>query len=131
MNTGKLALGAMLLAGWFSVFQPPLRAADHRDAPAVDGAGEGDISDIFAFLDPKDSGRLIMIMGVNPFSVPSIVQNYRFSKDFLYQFKIDRQGTYKEDFVVQIRFDNTPSTSQIAHVRVAVPDPGYVGTYNQ
>jgi Domain of unknown function (DUF4331) len=120
---------ALVLAGALFVPQQNLRAADHRDAPAVDGAGEGDITDVFAFLDPNDSSRLILAMGVNPFAVPAATHSYRFSKDYLYQFKIDRTGTYREDFVIQLRFDDSP-TGQIAHLRAGVPDPAYAGSSN-
>src|SRR5215469_10858517 len=85
----------------------PSKAADHRDAPGVDGAGEGDITDVFAFLDPANPGRMVLAMGVNPFAVPGAAPTYRFSPEYLYQFKIDRSGTYVEDLVFQIRFENT------------------------
>jgi hypothetical protein len=125
-----LTLGfALLLAGALLISPADLRAADHRDAPAVDGAGEGDITDVFAFLDPNDRSRLILAMGVNPFAVPAATHSYRFSPDYLYQFKIDRTGSFREDFVIQVRFDNT-DTGQTARVHVGVPDPGYVGSNN-
>ncbi|SPF36309.1 exported hypothetical protein [Candidatus Sulfopaludibacter sp. SbA4] len=108
---------------------PPARAADHRDAPAVDGVGEGDISDIFAFLDPNDRTKLVLAMGVNPFSVPALLQTYHFSNAFLYQFKIDYTSDYKEDVVVQVSFRNT-ATSQNIHVRIGAPDPTSVGAIN-
>ena len=109
---------------------PSLEAADHRDAPGVDGAGEGDITDVFAFLDPSNSSRLVLAMGVNPFAVPGAGPTYRFSPDYLYQFKIDRSGTYKEDFVVQLRFENTPGGQQV-FVSADSPDPNTVGAVNQ
>ncbi|HEX6894280.1 MAG TPA: DUF4331 family protein [Bryobacteraceae bacterium] len=108
----------------------PVNAADHRDAPGVDGAGEGDITDVFAFLDPTDASKLVLAMGVNPFAVPGAGPTYRFSPDYLYQFKIDRYGTYKEDFVVQVQFQNTP-TGQQATVNVGSPDPNAIGAVNQ
>src|SRR6266576_549934 len=92
---------ALLLVGAQLISPLALRAADHRDAPAVDGSGEGDITDVFAFLDPNDRTRMIVAMGVNPFAVPAVTHSYRFSKDFLYQFKIDRTGSFREDFVIQ------------------------------
>jgi len=109
---------------------PGLKAADHRDAPGVDGAGEGDITDVFAFLDPSNNGRLVLAMGVNPFAAPAASPTYRFSPDYLYQFKIDRSGSYKEDFVVQLRFENTPTGQQV-FVSADSPDPNTVGAVNQ
>src|SRR5579883_152005 len=108
----------------------PVNAADHRDAPGVDGAGEGDITDVFAFLDPTDASKLVLAMGVNPFAVPGASPSYRFSPDYLYQFKIDRFGTYKEDLVVQIQFQNT-STGQQATVNTGSPDANMIGAVNQ
>jgi hypothetical protein len=127
----KIPVAVLCALALISSAPPISRAADHRDAPAVDGAGEGDITDVFAFLDPNNSGRLILIMGVNPVAVPALTHTYRFSPYYLYQFKIDRTGSYKEDFVIQIRFEDTPTTSQRAKVRVAIPDPGLAGTYNK
>lgn len=109
---------------------PSLRAADHRDAPAVDGVGEGDLTDIFAFLDPNDKTQLVLIMGVNPFALPSFTQSYRFSPDFLYQFKIDVNGDAVEDLVVQIRFNNT-DTGQNILVHTDAPNPAFLGAVNQ
>jgi hypothetical protein len=121
---------ACLFAMPLALLGPNLMAADHRDAPGVDGAGEGDITDVFAFLDPSDNSKLVLAMGVNPFAVPGASPTYRFSPDYLYQFKIDRSGSYKEDLVVQVRFANT-STGQHAFVSVDSPDPNTVGAVNQ
>src|SRR5438046_10423348 len=95
-----------LLLVLLSLAAIPVRAADHRDAPFVDGAPEGDITDVFAFIDPNDSSRLVLAMGVNSFAVPSAPGTYSFSPDYLYQFKIDGNGDGVEDHVVQIKFHN-------------------------
>lgn len=116
-----------------SPFQPysVARAADHRDAPAVDGAGEGDLTDVFAFLDPNDAQRVVFIMGVNPFANPTMPQTYRFSPDYLYQFKVDVDGDYREDFVIQATFAEEADLTQRIEVRVGVPDPSQVGATNK
>ena len=109
---------------------PTLKAADHRDAPGVDGAGEGDITDVFAFVAPGNSNRLVLAMGVNPFAVPGAASTYRFSPNYLYQFKINASGNFKEELVVQVRFQNT-ATGQTAFVAIDSPDPSTVGAVNQ
>lgn len=119
----------VFLAGALFIEPSPLRAADHRDAPAVDSAGEGDLTDIFAFLDPNNRNKLVLIMGVNPFALPSFVQSYRFSTSYLYQFKIDVNGDANEDLVVQIRFRNT-DTGQNIIVHTGSPNPNYMGATN-
>jgi hypothetical protein len=120
---------ACLFAMPLATLAPSLRAADHRDAPGVDGAGEGDITDVFAFLDPGNASRMVLAMGVNPFAVPGATPSYRFSPEYLYQFKIDRSGTYNEDMVFQIRFENT-ATGQNAFISVGNPGTA-VGSINQ
>lgn len=95
-------LALVLVAVLFSV--PAVNAADHRDAPLADENPAGDITDVFAFLDPNDSSRLVLAMGVNSFAVPAAPGSYGFSPDLLYQFKIDNNGDAVEDFVVQLKF---------------------------
>jgi hypothetical protein len=108
----------------------PMPAADHREAPAVNGAGEGDLGDVFAFLDPNDPSRLVFIMGVNPFAVPGVQGSYKFSPDFLYQFKVDKTGDYVEDLVVQVVFEGLPP-NQTYRVWVVNPDASMTGTVNR
>jgi len=118
-------------AAWFN--SSPARAADHRDSPVVDGAPEGDITDVFAFLDPSDKTKVVFAMGVNPFAVPASSSTYRFSTGFLYQFKIDSTGDYVEDYAIQVTFrDTAPKTgaTQTVHVRVGPTTPGNTGAVN-
>ena len=80
---------------------PSLRAADHRDAPGVDGAGEGDITDVFAFLDPGNPAGWFWPWASTPSLFPVRLPPTDFLTEYLYQFKIDRSGTYNEDLVFQ------------------------------
>lgn len=96
-----------LAFGLFVSLPPSAVAADHRDAPTVDGIQEGDITDVYLFTDPNDSSRVVMIMNVNPFTVPAESGSYAFSPDLLYQFKIDNNGNARENLVIQITFDTT------------------------
>jgi hypothetical protein len=125
-------LAALFCAAiWFS--SPPARAADHRDSPVVDGAPEGDITDVFAFLDPNDKTKVVFAMGVNPFALPALTTSYRFSTGFLYQFKVDTTGDYVEDYSIQVTFRDAASVSagaQSVHVRVGAVNPGNTGAVN-
>ncbi len=127
---GRIAIAAALVWSGGVPRNPLVQAADHREAPAVNGAGEGDIGDIFAFVDPNDAGRLVLIMGVNPFMVPAVQGGYKFSPDFLYQFKIDITGDYREDLVVQALFDGLPP-NQFFRLYIAPPDPTSTGFLNR
>jgi Domain of unknown function (DUF4331) len=105
VRVGSFAALTVLLLVTILVSPAPLNAADHRDAPLADENPAGDITDVFAFLDPNDSSRLVMAMGVNSFAVPAAPGSYGFSPDLLYQFKVDNDGDAVEDFVVQFKFD--------------------------
>jgi hypothetical protein len=102
----KLAVLLLILPLVLALGSLVSRAADHKDSPTADGAPEGDITDFFAFLDPNDATQLVLIMDVNPFSVPAETSSYRFSTNFLYQFKIANDGVAREDFVIQAIFKN-------------------------
>src|SRR5262249_17953267 len=105
-------------------------AADHREAPIVDGLPEGDIGDVFAFLDPNDTSRIVLAMGVNGFAVPAVRGSYSFSPDFLYQFKIDNDGDFREDWVVQAVFFGFGTSQQVRVLGPFRPDRGFVGAVN-
>jgi hypothetical protein len=94
-----------LIFATFSSMSPRLFAADHREAPLVDGMPEGDITDVYVFTDPNDATRVVFVMNVNPFSAPSELPSYALGPDLLYQFKIDNTGDAREDLVIQIVAD--------------------------
>lgn len=107
------------------VFYPPTKglASDHRDSPTADANGEGDITDIFAFLDPNDASQLVLIMDVNPFAVPAETPTYRFSVDFLYQFKIAHDQHAVEDLVIQAVFEDVATTTCASGQMVKIYGP--------
>lgn len=125
----RSVLASMLAAGVVCAL-PALKAADHRDAPAVDAVVEGDINDVYAFRDPRRPDRLVLAMNVNPFAVAGVRHSYRFSTEFLYQFKIDTTGDHREDFVVQARFIDTPEGQMVQQAH-GLPVAGYIGAFNR
>ncbi|MGA9723141.1 MAG: DUF4331 family protein [Candidatus Binatus sp.] len=94
------------------------RAADHRDAPTIDGIPEGDITDIFAFLDPTDTsgGAVVFLMDVNPFSLGAEMSSYHFSSDILYQFHIDNDNDAIDELVLQVEFGPFANGAQTVNV---------------
>jgi len=127
----RFARVALAFSVFFALGLFTTRAADHRDSPTADGAPEGDITDFFTFLDPNDASQLVMIMNVNPFAVPAEQGGYRFSTDFLYQFKIANDGVAREDLVVQILFKNDTTCTSGQRVSVFGPvRPRTIGARN-
>jgi uncharacterized protein DUF4331 len=86
-----------------------VRGADHRDAPLSDEDPAADIADVYVFVSPTDSSKVIFAMTVNGFAVPAVRSSYSFGNDVLYQFKIDTNGNAKEDLVIQVTFDGHES----------------------
>ncbi len=129
----SLPLLATILAATAALYPSrPLRASDHRDSPTADANAEGDITDLFAFLDPNDSSQLVLIMNVNPFSVPDETPSYHFSTKFLYQIKIANDRDFDADRVLQVIFEDVPATTcasgqMIKVFGVARPAPSFGG----
>jgi len=86
-----------------------VHSADHRDAPLSSEDPSADVNDVFVFVSPTDSSKVIFAMTVNGFSVPAVRSSYSFGNDVLYQFKIDNSGDAKEDLVIQATFDGHES----------------------
>jgi hypothetical protein len=105
-----LAALSVLTIGLFYASRPGIhvKAADHRDSPTADANPEGDITDVFAFVDPNDATKLVLIMNVNPFSVPAELPTYSFSNEFLYQFKFANDNDADDDLVIQAKFSGVP-----------------------
>ena len=49
-----------------------VQSADHRDAPLSSEDPSADVNDVFVFVSPTDSSKVIFAMTVNGFSVPAV-----------------------------------------------------------
>ena len=109
MVTFLAALSALTIGLFYASYSGiHVKAADHRDSPTADANPEGDITDVFAFVDPNDATQLVLIMNVNPFSVPAELPTYSFSNEFLYQFKFANHNDANADLVIQAKFSSVP-----------------------
>lgn len=79
-----------------------LQAADHLDAPALDGMGQADVNDLYAFQSPNNSDNTVLIMTVNPFA--GVLSPTEFGTDIDYEIQVDNNGdavfdqTYRATF---------------------------------
>jgi hypothetical protein len=78
---------------------PPALPADHRDAPAIALDQPGDINDVYVFV---ANGQVVLALAVNPLTAAGT--RAFFAPDVLYQFKIDNNGDFIEDLVIQASF---------------------------
>lgn len=125
MNISRvLTVSALLMMGLaISVvsLEHNAKAADHVDAPLTTADPEIDITDVYAFVDPTDSSRVVLAMAVLPFEVPSNNPNTGFGTEVLYQFKIDNDGDGVEDLVVQALFDGNGFNQNASIIGPTVP----------
>ena len=98
-----LAIAAMLLP------LAPAFAADHLEAPALQGQGSVDINDLFLFQAP-DTSRSVMILTVNPFA--GSVSGTTFNPDASYQFQFDNDGDSVSDVTYSTTFSNLAGGNQ-------------------
>ena len=108
-----------------------LRASDHRDGPLPDQTPGGDLTDVWSFLDPQQPGRVVMALGLNPFSVPALSSTYDFSTELLYQIKIDNDGDGREDYVVQAMFSGHGAAQTVTICGPRRVGHGEVGAINR
>lgn len=119
LSMGLVASTAAFLAISAPPGMMPANAADHREAPLVQEDPTADIADIYAFRSPNDSGKLVLVMTVNPLSVPSENVTYRFSPNVRYTFNIDNTGDAVPEHKIIVRFGQGTSASQ--DVRASFP----------
>ena len=83
------ALGAIAA---FTLSQPVLRAADHRDAPNLAHDAAADLADVYFFMDPNNNGtddKVIMIATFHGFIVPGEAVNEAiFDPNVRYHFEL-------------------------------------------
>jgi hypothetical protein len=79
------------------------------------------LGDVFAFVSPNDSSKVILAMGVNGLANPPHNSSFSFGPDVLYQIKVDNDGDGREDLVLQARFAGFES---VRDSRCPAPSPG-------
>jgi hypothetical protein len=81
-------------------------AADHADAPGVQGDPQADITDIYAFRSPSNPDDLVAVLNVNPLTAPTENGSTRFADDVAYQLHVDNTGDLVTDATVSVTFWN-------------------------
>ena len=118
----KAALALALAFFFLSIPAPNMQAADHGDAPLADEDRPADIDDVYAFLDPNDNSRLVLIATVYGFIVPSEAVNFSaFDPRVRYLFGIDTTGDARADQFIDIRFSPRTSTTAPQTATVILP----------
>lgn len=88
-----LGAGVLAVASFFAI------AADHIDAPAVQG-GSSDITDFYAFQG-ENTDNLVFVANVQGLISPANTADATFDEGVLVEFNIDTSGDNVEDLVIQ------------------------------
>ncbi|WP_339836771.1 DUF4331 family protein [uncultured Flavobacterium sp.] len=95
MKKSKILLG-LALTGVLAI---TLIAADHIDAPAVQG-GKSDITDLYAFQG-SNTNNMVFVANVQGLLTPTASASASFDENVMVEFNIDNNGDNVEDLVIQ------------------------------
>ncbi|MEW6210202.1 MAG: DUF4331 family protein [Acidobacteriota bacterium] len=118
-----LALALTLMMGVMMTPAPTTNAADHGDGPTANLDKSADIGDVYAFLDPNDNSRLILIGTLQGFINPGEAINFgAFDQNLRFRFDIETTGDAREDQFFDIRFTaRTMAANQVQTATVICP----------
>ncbi len=110
-------LAAAVVGGatWSQLRYTPLEASSHREAPLIADDPVADNTDLYAFKDPNDAGKIIIIANYIPFELPHGGPNYStFGENVRYEIHVKNQtATTGDDITYRFTFTRTnddPST---------------------
>ncbi len=123
LRWGVLGAAAAALLGYGLI-----TAADHDEAPLIQGDQAADIADLYAFRSPQDPNAIVLVLTLSDFLPPGEIKlgKSNFDPRVLYQFKIDRDGDAVEDLVIQA-FVTGSRGHQLMHFR-GPAEPSVTGT---
>jgi hypothetical protein len=122
MSPKKIALAAVALTVALSMLltpAPPAGAADHGDAPYVNGDQSVDAADTFVFLDPNDNTRVILAFTLRGFIASGENINFgQFDPNVRHRFEIETTGDARADRFIDVTFSKrtAPTAPQVATV---------------
>ena len=102
-----IAAAAVGLSMWSTVPYTPLEASSHREAPLIADDPVADNTDLYAFRDPNDATRVVLIANYIPFELPHGGPNYyTFGENVRYEVHVKNDASTAGDNIVY-RFEFT------------------------
>src|SRR5512146_497516 len=93
--------------------------SDHLDVPGMKSPNMDarvDICDLYAFQDPDDASRSVLVFNVNPLA-PTLADS--FASEAVYEWKVDTNGDAVADLAYRFTFSPRENGTQLATVRRA------------
>ncbi len=118
----KIVFGLLLLTLALAIQLVPIprmSASDHIDSPIITQDRGSDLADTFAFLDPNDNSRVVLIMSTQGFVVSGEHFGMAiFDHNIRYRFEIENTGDAKPDEFIDVLYSPglgrvTPQTATI------------------
>ncbi|MFD1872344.1 DUF4331 family protein [Hymenobacter bucti] len=105
------ALATAVVGGafWSQLRYTPLEASSHREAPLIADDPVADNTDLYAFKDPNDASKIIIIANYIPFELPQGGPNYStFGENVRYEIHVkNNTATTGDDVTYRFTFTRT------------------------
>jgi len=121
-NLAGAALTGLALTALIPIVLSPsarVDASDHIDSPTVAQDRGADIDDLWAFLDPNDNSKVVLVMSTQGFIIPG--EHFGeaiFDHNIRYRFEIENTGDAKPDAFIDVTYSKGVgrTTYQVATV---------------
>lgn len=104
----KVALAALALTMALAIqLVPPTRinASDHIDSPSITHDRSSDIADLYAFVDPNDKSKVVLLLSTQGFVVSGEHFGMAiFDHNIRYRFEIENTGDAKPDTFIDVLY---------------------------
>ncbi|HKV99789.1 MAG TPA: DUF4331 domain-containing protein [Vicinamibacterales bacterium] len=104
-RTFMLPAIAVAVIGSATLWNFPVQASSHREAPLISQDPLADNTDVYAFVSPANPDRVTLLANFIPFEAPYGGPNFfKFDDNVLYEIMIDNNGDAVEDITFQFKF---------------------------
>jgi hypothetical protein len=117
-----LSLVGIVTLGILAGLMPAVYGADHGDAPNASNDAAGDLNDVYAFVDPNDNSRVVLIATLRGFIPAGENANFgQFDHRIATTFELETTGDAVADAFIAVTFSpqtsrTTPQTATVTGV---------------
>jgi len=117
------AMAVAMAIGLAIALPSPLKASDHIDGPQLAHDHGTDLNDLYAFVDPGDATKVVLIMTTNPFIISSeIIGQSIFDHNIRYRFEIENTGDATPDRFIDVTFSRGLGREMDQLATIRLPD---------
>ncbi len=118
-----LAALSLTVAVALQLMPTRLNASDHIDSPSITHDRSSDIADTYAFVDPNDNSKVVLIMSTQGFVVSGEHFGMSiFDHNIRYRFEIENTGDAKPDTFVDVTYSPGVGRLTAQTASIELPD---------